>query len=85
MTCVGFLNQFTAVENTTGHQATIVLTGEPQEGDKAPIIFDNCVVTALQAEPDDWPCLEGKIQALRHLKNRIFRSILTPQCLGLFQ
>jgi uncharacterized protein (TIGR04255 family) len=85
MTCVGFLNQITAVENETGHHANIVLTVEPLEGDKVPIIFDNCVASPAQGQPEDWAWLLAKIQALRGLKNRTFRSILTERCLNLFR
>ena len=38
-----FLNQYTAVEAQSGHEVTVVVTGQSAEGDRAPIIFDNCV------------------------------------------
>jgi uncharacterized protein (TIGR04255 family) len=85
LTFVGFLNQHAAVEIETGHHVNIVLTAQSPEGDKLPVIFDNCVAAAQDREPQDWPWILGKIQALRALKNRIFRNTLTEKCLNLFQ
>jgi uncharacterized protein (TIGR04255 family) len=82
---VGFLNQHAAVETDTGNQANIVLTTQPQENDKLPIIFDNCVASAGTAEPEDWPWILARILSLRALKNRIFGNTLTERCLNLFQ
>ncbi len=81
----GFLNQYAAVEIDTGHQVNIVLTSQPPENDRVPIIFDICVASVETAEPGNWAWLLAKIQSLRHLKNRIFRNTLTEQCLNLFQ
>ena len=81
----GFLNQYAAVEVDTGHQVNIVLTSQPPENDRVPIIFDICVASVETAEPENWAWLLAKIQSLRHLKNRIFRNTLTEQCLNLFQ
>lgn len=82
---VGFLNQYSAVEAGTGHEVNVVVTSQPPENDRAPIILDNCVATAAKAEPKDWPWILEKIQSLRDLKNRIFRNTLTERCLNLFQ
>jgi uncharacterized protein (TIGR04255 family) len=81
----GFLNQHVAVEVDTGHQVNIVLTSQPPENDRLPIIFDICVASAETVEPENWAWLLTKTQSLRHLKNRIFRHTLTEQCLNLFQ
>lgn len=81
----GFLNQYAAVEKDTGNQVNIVLTTQPQENDKLPIIFDNCVASAGTAEPEDWPWIRFKIMSLRILKNRVFENTLTTLCLNLFQ
>ena len=80
-----FLNQYAAVEVDTGHQVNIVLTSQPLENDRVPIIFDIGVVSAETAAPENWAWLLAKTQSLRHLKNRIFRNTLTEQCLNLFQ
>ena len=85
LTFLGFLNQHAAQEVDTGHQANIVLTSQPAEGDKLPIILDNCVAARGPAEPANWPWIIGKIQSLRELKNRIFKNTLTELCLNLFQ
>ncbi len=82
---VGFLNQHVALEEGTGHEANIVLTAQPPENEKLPIIFDICVAAAGAAEPGDWSWILEKIQSLRRLKNRIFKNTLTQRCLNLFQ
>jgi uncharacterized protein (TIGR04255 family) len=85
LTFVGFLNQHAAVEADTGNQANIVLTNQPQENYKLPIIFDIGVASARTAQPEDWPWILARILSLRALKNRIFRNTLTERCLNLFQ
>jgi len=81
----GFLDQYVAVEASTGHQANIVLTSQPPENDRLPIIFDITVMSTETAEPENWAWLSAKTQSLRLLKNRIFRKTLTEPCLNLFQ
>jgi len=81
----GFVNQHTAVEVETGHEATIVLASQPPEDGKACIIFDICVGSAETGTPDDWPWILSKIQSLRGLKYRIFKNSLSEKCLNLFQ
>lgn len=85
LTFVGFLNQHAAVEVDTGHQVNIVLTAQIPQGDKLPVIFDNCVTAVASGEPEDWAWIVAKIQALRSLKNRIFKESLTETCLNLFR
>lgn len=85
LTFVGFLNQQLALEEETGNTANVVLTTQPHEGDKLPIIFDICVANNGAAEPEDWPWILARILSLRALKNRIFRNTLTERCLSLFQ
>ncbi len=82
---VGFLNQYAALEKETGHQVNLVLTSQPLEGSALPIIFDNCVAAQAGEEVRDWDWILAKIQALRALKNRIFRNMITKKCLELFQ
>jgi uncharacterized protein (TIGR04255 family) len=84
-TLVGFLDQQTAVEVTTGNRVNIVLTGQPIENDKAPIIFDITAESIIKAEPENWDLLLAQIMSLRALKNHIFKNTLTEQCLNLFQ
>jgi len=81
----GFLNQHAAVEVGTGHQVNIVLTSQPRENDNLPVILDICVASEEIATTENWAWLLTKVQSLRALKNRIFRSTLTEQCLTLFQ
>jgi len=81
----GFMNQQAAVEKGTGRQVNLVLTSQAPEGDKLPIIFDNSVATAESGSPDDWSWIIERIQALRTLKNHIFKNTLTEPCLQLFQ
>lgn len=85
LTFTGFLNQHTAVEKDTEHQVNIVLTTQPPEGEMLPLIFDITVAGNGKAEVENWAWLLTKIQALRALKNRVFRNTLTERCLSLFQ
>ena len=86
LTFTAFLNQYTAEESGTGNQVSIVLTTQPHEAkDQLPLIFDITAGSGQRAEVQDWAWLLGTIQALRALKNRVFRNTLTEQCLNLFQ
>ena len=81
----GFLNQHVAIEKNTGHQAVTVLTTQPVEGDKLPVIFDNTVLASEPREPTDWPSILRDMRSLRDLKNHIFERTLSPKCLNLFR
>ena len=48
LTMTGFLNQYAAVEKETGHEVNVVVTSQPPENDRLPIIFDNCVACCGQ-------------------------------------
>jgi uncharacterized protein (TIGR04255 family) len=85
LTFSSFLNQHTAVEIESGFHVNIVLTAQAPEGNHLPVIFDNGVAAPEKGEAQNWPWILGKIQALRALKNRIFRNTLTEKCLNLFQ
>jgi uncharacterized protein (TIGR04255 family) len=80
-----FLNQYLAVEKDTGNHVNVVLTGQPPENDRAPIIFDNTAMWSGVAEVENWAWLSARIMLLRALKNRIFENTLTEKCLNLFQ
>lgn len=81
----GFLNQHSAVENSTGNQANILLTALPNEADKLPIILDIAVVHREDREPDSWDWIAENVRSLRNLKNRIFKNTLSDVGLSLFQ
>ena len=81
----GFLNQQAAIEKDTGHQVNLVLTAQPPESEKLPIIIDITAAGTTTAEPADWANILPLIGSLRSLKNRIFLNILTPKCIELFQ
>jgi uncharacterized protein (TIGR04255 family) len=81
----GFINQQTVVERDSGLCASWVLTSQPSVEDRAPVIFDITAWEAIAVDPGDWPKILHSIDALRDLKNRIFRNSLTPRCLDLFQ
>ncbi len=85
LTFTGFLNQHTAVENGTGNQVHIILTNQPAENKKLPLILDITAENTAQSEVENWPCLLARIQALRVLKNRVFRNTLTEKCLNQYQ
>jgi uncharacterized protein (TIGR04255 family) len=76
-----FLTQYNAVDADTGHQ----VTSQRQEPDGVPVIFDNGASATLSGDPDSWDRLNETLNALRALKNRVFRNTLTPKCLSLFQ
>lgn len=80
-----FLNQYKAVESTTGLQVNVTLTLQPEENGKLPIIFDNAVISTSVVAPDDWNGLLERIQELRDLKNRVFENTLTDACLAMFR
>jgi uncharacterized protein (TIGR04255 family) len=82
----GFLNQQAAVEKGTGHQVNLVLTAQPPESEKLPVILDITVAaTTTTAESADWATILSLIGSLRSLKNRIFLNTLTVKCIELFQ
>lgn len=85
LTLVGFLNQNTAVEMDTGNEVNIILTAQPLEDDKLPVILDIEAFRTGNGEPSDWTAIESKIQSLRQLKNTVFKNSLTDKCLNLFQ
>jgi uncharacterized protein (TIGR04255 family) len=81
----GFLNQHVAVETATGNQVSMVLTAQPPEDNRLPLIFDNSAVNSEPCEPDNWPRILERIQSLRALKNHVFMRTLTEPCLALFR
>lgn len=80
-----FLNQYVALETDTGLQANTVLASQAVQENNLPVIFDNGVISGSRGDPEDWPWIASTIDALRGLKNRIFRRTLTEPCLNLFQ
>jgi len=82
---ISFLNQHAAVDVETGNQVNIVLTAQAPEGQNLPVIFDNTVAAAESGEPENWSWIRGQINALRALKNHIFKRTLTDTCLNLFR
>lgn len=85
LTFISFLNQHSAVEAETGNEVNIILTTQPLDGGRLPVIFDNTVTSPILGEPDDWAWISAKILVLRALKNNIFRRALTDKCLDLFR
>lgn len=81
----GFLNQYSAIEKSTGNQLTVVLTTQPSDGNDYPIIFDITVSADIREEPGNWQRLFAVIRSLRGLKNRVFKNTVTDRCLNLFQ
>jgi uncharacterized protein (TIGR04255 family) len=82
---VGFLNQNSAVETKTGNEVKTILTLRKPERDIVPIIFDITAGNGESAQPEDWPQILSRLQALRDLKNRVFFDTLTEKCLQLFR
>lgn len=81
---LGFLNQYIAVDMETGNQVHSVITLQPVDDDKLPLIFDNGVVAPMAEDPDNWTQIRKKILELRELKNHVFERTLTKKCLNLF-
>ena len=84
LTFVGFLNQHTAMEEKTGNLVNIVLTVQPLEDERLPIIFDIEAIAPQVSDEMDWPAVAAKVDSLRDLKNHVFRNTLTDECLKLF-
>lgn len=84
-TFTGFLNQHRAREIETGDEINIVLTAQEEDENVLPVIFDISTARAGNIQPDDWHSILATVQALRKLKNRIFKDSLTKSCLSLFQ
>lgn len=82
---LGFLNQYAAVETETGHQVNAVLTAQRPDHDLLPIIFDNAASAAKPIQPEDLEQMKSTLEALRSLKNHVFRNTPTDKCLNLFR
>lgn len=82
---IGFVNQHSAIEKDTGNQVNITLVMQPLEGQTLPIIFDIDAFRMVALSPKDWPAIRSIVDALRILKNQVFKRTLTEKCLNLFQ
>jgi len=85
LTFVGFLHQYSAIEQGTGNLATTLLTAQLPEAGSLPLIFDIQVTRERHVDVADWRGIRDGIQSLRSLKNRIFAHTLTDKCRRLFQ
>lgn len=85
MVLTGFATQTAAMDPTTGENANLVLTAQPVDQGRLPLIFDLVVAAPVMLEPSDWQGIERGIESLRTLKNRLFRHSMTDKCLSLFQ
>lgn len=81
---LGFLDQQMALDADTGNRANIIKTTEVPQGAKLPLILDIEVFFPCETPPAEWKTIRDRLDSLRSLKNRIFRSTLTQQCLSLF-
>jgi uncharacterized protein (TIGR04255 family) len=84
LTFTGFLNRHEAVARETGNRVNIILTTQPLDGDRLPVILDIQAFREEEIEPDDWASILSVIQSLRALKNRVFFNSLTKRCVELF-
>lgn len=85
LTFGSFLNQYVAVEKTTGHEVKAILTSQQAEGDCLPIIFDITVASSESVVPTEWREIRRVVDSLRNLKNSVFFNTLEDKCLKLFQ
>lgn len=83
LTFDGLLHRYAAVEAATGHRVGLTLASQPPEGDCMPIILDIEVTAEGPVDPEYWPAILAKINALRALKNRVFTSTITEKCVAL--
>lgn len=81
----GFACQYIMKEPSTGHQAALLIHSELAANDIVPVILDISVAAQGDVPPTDWSSLREKLQALRALRNQIFRRTVTEKCLQLFQ
>ncbi len=81
----GFVHQQKLIDSDTGGMANIVLTTQPEEKGKLPIIFDIGTTKEISFEPTEWKQVEPLIKSLRVLKNHIFFDSITEKCQCLFQ
>lgn len=81
----GFLNQYAAVDVTSGHHVNLVLAAQAPEGAVLPVILDITVAAAETGDPGNWSWIGEKTASLRILKNKVFRSTLGEACLQLFK
>ena len=81
----GFLVQQTAIEQDSKHPVNLILRSLSSEDDALPVILDITAAHPLETTPGDWDAIVETVQSLRRLKNRVFRNILTDQCMQLFQ
>lgn len=81
----GFLDQRLGVQSETGYEANIVLTSQPPQANLLPVILDICVAASGNESPENWNWIFEKISSLRVLKNKIFTTTLTEQCLNQFR
>ncbi len=80
----GFVDQHLMVEAATGHRVDVTLATQPEQGSQLPIVLDIRAVADVATDPGDWTPIAGRIEALRGLKNRVFRRTLKERCLKLF-
>jgi uncharacterized protein (TIGR04255 family) len=85
MTFAGFLHQHSAIEIATGNLVNTVLTSQPVENNRVPLIFDIEALRNVNIEPSNWNEIAVVIASLRTLKNRVFADTLSERCLNLFQ
>jgi hypothetical protein len=73
------------MDPATHEQVALVLTSQPADGHRLPLILDLAVAVPVELDPADWKGIADRIGSLRGLKNRIFLHSLTERCLSLFQ
>ena len=81
---LGFFTQHAALDVDTGNRINVIMTLQPVEHGRLPLIFDIEATSGGSAEPRDWALIRSKVDSLRNLKNRIFKNTLTEKCLNLY-
>lgn len=80
-----FLYQYSAASQTAGTVANVVLTTQEPESKVLPVILDIGTTARKDGDVANWGWIRDNIEALRQLKNSIFRNTLTDKCRHLFQ
>lgn len=81
----GFLNQYSLVEQDTGHNAKIVLAAQDIVDEKLVVILDIRVASETAIEPENWEEIQSVLLSLRMLKNNVFVDMITEQCQALYR
>ncbi len=85
LTLTGFMHHHGFADPATRDAGHIILTAQPPENDRLPVVFDIEAYRAVQLPPMRWGDFLPAIASLRNLKNSIFNSTVTEEWLKFSQ